>query len=48
MNTITTNPTDAQVRAHNQMMVTRAVAMQVWKQTSRMNTSTRNSTWSRS
>ncbi len=45
MNTKTINPTPAQVKAHNDFMVMRAVAMQVWKQTSRMDTPTRMSTW---
>ena len=47
MTPTTTNPTAAQVRAHNNYMVRRAVAMQIWALTSRQDTRTRHSTWNR-
>jgi len=40
------NITQAQIDAHNKAVIKRIVAMQIWKQTSRMDTPTRMSTWS--
>ena len=39
--------TQAQIDAHNQKVIAKTVAMQIWKQTSRHNTKTRYSTWNK-
>ena len=39
--------TQGQIDAHNDAIVKRIVAHQIWKQTSRMSTPTRNATWNR-
>ena len=44
---MTTNLTQQQIDAHNNKVIARIVAMQIWKQTSRMDTPTRNATWNK-
>ena len=44
---MTTNPTPAQITAHNTKVIAKTVAMHIWKKTSRMSTPTRYSTWNR-
>jgi len=41
------NITQAQIDAHNKKVIARMVTLHIWKQTSRMNTPTRNATWNR-
>ena len=45
---MTTTITQQQVDNHNRAVISRIVAQHIWAQTSRMDTPTRHSTWSRS
>ena len=44
---MTTTITQQQVDNHNRVVIARTVAQHIWAQTSRMDTPTRHSTWSR-